>query len=105
MPLISICIPAYKNKDFLERLLKSVSIQSFRDFEVIVSDDSPTNELENVCSRYTDIFEIHYYRNNIPLGTHENWNASILKASGKWIKVMHHDDWFSDEESLHFFCC
>ena len=39
--LISICIPAYKHPDFLKRLLDSISIQSFRDFEVIISDDSP----------------------------------------------------------------
>ena len=37
--LISICIPAYKHPDFLKRLLDSISIQSFKNFEVIISDD------------------------------------------------------------------
>ena len=80
MPFISICIPAYQNKKFLERLLKSISIQTFKDFEVVVSDDSPTNELENICRSYSDTFKIHYYRNAIPLGTPGNWNFAISKA-------------------------
>ena len=103
MPFISICIPAYKNQEFLERLLNSISIQTFKDFEVVVSDDSPTNELENICRRYSEAFKIHYYRNTMPLGTPVNWNFAISKASGKWIKLMHHDDWFVNEKSLYFF--
>lgn len=48
-PLISICIPAYKNTDYLSVLLQSVAVQTFRDFEVVVSDDSPTDEVETLC--------------------------------------------------------
>jgi glycosyltransferase involved in cell wall biosynthesis len=103
MPFISICIPAYKNKKFLERLLHSIVIQTFKDFEVIVSDDSPTNELELTCRRHAHSLAIRYYKNDIPLGTPENWNNTISKASGKWIKLMHHDDWFVNEESLKSF--
>lgn len=103
MPLISICIPAYKNKEFLERLLESISIQTFKDFEIVVSDDSPTNELQHMCSNYADKFSVHYYKNPVPLGTPENWNFAISKASGNWIKLMHHDDWFVNEKSLQSF--
>jgi len=103
MPFISICIPAYKNKEFLQRLLESIAIQTFKDVEVVVSDDSPTSELQNICHNYTDRFQMQYYRNHVPLGTPDNWNFAISKASGKWIKLMHHDDWFVNEKSLQFF--
>ena len=79
MPLISICIPAYKNKNFLERLLKSISIQTFRDFEVIVSDNIPTNELEGVCYKYGQLFSLKYYKNAKPPGTPANWNLPFPK--------------------------
>ncbi|MEJ0107142.1 MAG: glycosyltransferase [Bacteroidota bacterium] len=34
------------------------------------------------------------------MGTPENWNEAIRRASAKWIKIMHDDDWFSDNNSL-----
>jgi glycosyltransferase involved in cell wall biosynthesis len=98
--LISICIPAYKNVAFLKRLLDSIAIQDFRDFEVIVSDDSPNGEVGHLCSQYESSFPLRYFRNEQPLGTPENWNAAIRKATGTWIKLMHDDDWFADKESL-----
>ena len=102
-PLISICIPAYKRTDFLKRLLDSISIQSFREFEVIITDDSPNDELASLRATYDKKFDLKYFRNLKPLGTPENWNEAIRKASGKWIKLMHDDDWFSDAHSLQYF--
>lgn len=103
MPFISVCIPAYKNKAFVERLLKSIAEQSFKDYEVVLSDDSPDNELELVCNKYATLFPLQYFKNKIALGTPENWNFAISKAKGSWIKMMHHDDWFANKQSLQFF--
>ena len=98
--LLSICIPAYKNTDFLKRLLDSIAIQIFRDFEVIVTDDSPDQSVESLCSVYASRFPLHYFRNQQPLGMPENWNEAVRKAKGEWIKIMHDDDWFAAEDSL-----
>jgi len=102
-PLISICIPAYKNTDFLKRLFDSIHIQLFRDFEVIVSDDSPDQGVRDLCESFRHLFPLQYHRNLPALGTPENWNAAIRHAQGQWIKIMHDDDWFSDEQSLSAF--
>jgi glycosyltransferase involved in cell wall biosynthesis len=104
-PLISICIPAYKRTEFLKRLLDSISIQRFKDFEVIVTDDSPGNDAQELCISYKNTLPLMYFRNNQPFGTPENWNEAIRKATGQWIKLMHDDDWFSSEDSLQFFAC
>jgi len=101
--LISICIPAYKGIDFLQRLLNSVSIQTFRDFEVVVTDDSPDDTVKELCQKYLGRFPINYHRNPVSLGTPANWNEAIGKASGQWIKLMHDDDWFADKKSLQYF--
>ncbi len=102
-PLISICIPAYKRTDFLKRLFDSISIQTFKDFEVILTDDSQTDDVAIFCKQYEGSFKLSYHKNLVSLGTPENWNESIRKATGKWIKIMHDDDWFSDKESLGIF--
>lgn len=101
--LISVCIPAYKNTTFLKRLLDSISIQTFRDFEVIITDDSPDDTVHDFIAQYESDIPIKYFRNPVALGTPENWNEAIRQAKGKWIKIMHDDDWFSDAGSLSIF--
>ncbi len=103
LPLISICIPAYKRIKFLQRLFDSIAIQTFKDYEVIITDDSPDEVVATFVNNYSGIEQIHYFRNLTTLGTPENWNESIRKASGTWIKLMHDDDWFADANSLQTF--
>jgi glycosyltransferase involved in cell wall biosynthesis len=101
--LISICIPAYKRTDYLQRLLDSVAAQTFTDFEVVLSDDSPDDSVRQMSTQYQNRFPISYHRNSTPLGTPENWNQAVRMARGEWIKLMHDDDWFADAQSLQVF--
>jgi glycosyltransferase involved in cell wall biosynthesis len=102
-PLISICIPAYKRADFLKRLLDSIRVQHYRNFEVIITDDSPDGQVQSLAAEYQDLPSLRYFRNPAALGTPENWNESIRQAKGGWIKIMHDDDWFADPGSLQVF--
>lgn len=103
MPFISICIPAYKRTNYLKRLFASILEQSFIDFEIILTDDTPGSEVELLCKEYQNILPILYIKNVPPLGTPENWNAAIERATGDWIKIMHDDDWFVSSYSLETF--
>jgi len=100
---ISICIPAYKNVEFLERLLHSISIQSFADYEVVITDDSPDDSVKKFIQDYTFPKPIRYIKNTFSLGTPENWNEAIRNAKGKWIKLMHNDDWYVHKDALKYF--
>lgn len=102
-PLISICIPAYKNESLLERLLDSIKTQNFIDFEVIITDDSPDDSILTLCEHYKSSFPLSYSWNVKSLGTPANWNFAISKSQGEWIKIMHADDWFVSENSLSTF--
>ncbi|NDV93867.1 glycosyltransferase [Dysgonomonas sp. 521] len=96
---VSICIPAYKHIDFLRRCLDSVLEQEFTDYEIIITDDSPDNSLQEFIDRYSDS-RIKYFRNGKALGSPLNWNEGIKKAAGEYIKILHHDDWFTSPKSL-----
>jgi glycosyltransferase involved in cell wall biosynthesis len=100
---ISICIPAYKNIVYLKRLLDSIAAQTFKDFEVIVTDDSPDFQVKQFLDEYDSIKNIQYFRNHPACGTPENWNEGIRRANGIWIKIMHDDDWFTTPEALQSF--
>jgi len=104
-PKVSICVPTYNQTLYLEKNLNSIAIQTFQDYEIIVSDDSSTDDVLNLVSRFETTFKdkLKYFRNNPPKGTPENWNESIRKAKGEYIKIMHHDEWFADENSLETF--
>lgn len=99
-PKVSICIPAYKQVQYLKKTLDSIVAQNFQDFEVIITDDSPDDAVEKLISTYNFGEKLKYSRNATPLGTPENWNEGIRKAQGEYIKIMHHDDWFESTNSL-----
>jgi glycosyltransferase involved in cell wall biosynthesis len=99
----SICIPAYKNVQFLKRLLDSIAVQTFTDYEVVVTDDSPGEDVMQLCQQYNNKFLLRYFKNPQNLNTPENWNESIRHAQGDWIKLIHDDDWFSNSDSLKQF--
>lgn len=101
-PLISICVPAYKRPDNVSKLLESISTQSFQNYEIVITDDSPGDELKQVIQKYSHL-NIAYHKNKPALGTPANWNMGISKARGEWIKVIHDDDWLSSPTSLQEF--
>lgn len=83
--------------------MQSIAGQTFTDYEVIITDDSPDDSVANFLRQnYTDP-RIQYYKNVAPLGTPENWNEGIRQATGDWIKLMHDDDWFATENALKHF--
>jgi glycosyltransferase involved in cell wall biosynthesis len=100
---ISICIPAFNRKDFLSRLLDSIHVQTFRNFEVVITDDSYGPEISDLVKIHPVNEKIQYFKNVTTLGTPENWNEGLRKAKGDWIKIMHDDDWFTNSESLDQF--
>lgn len=101
-PKISICIPAYKRPENVRRLLQSITEQTFREFEVVVTDDSPDESVKEVVDEFKEL-PILYHKNSPALGTPANWNKGIAMANGEWVKVMHDDDWFANEEALNEF--
>lgn len=98
-PLVSICIPAYNNVSTLERLLHSITEQTFQDYEVIISDDSTNDTVLELVKSYNRTNFI-YNRNRNQYSSTSNWNESIKLSRGNYIKVMHHDDWFTFSDSL-----
>ncbi len=99
MPKVSVCVPTYNNVKEVKRLLLSVREQSYTDFEVVITDDSDNNEIEELVREFSDN-RIHYTHNSENLGHIYNWNAAIEKAQGEYIKIMFSDDWFTYPESL-----
>jgi len=102
-PLVSICIPAYRQPAFVARSVASVFAQSLQDFEVVVTDDSDTDEVERALAPWRDDPRLIYRHNPTRLGSPENWNAAMQLARSDLIKFLHHDDWFASNDALEHF--
>lgn len=99
MEKVSICIPAYNNVSSIDRLLKSIRLQTFQDYKIYLTDDSDGQDVENLISGYINS-DIVYRKNKTRLGPTANTNAALRMAKGEYIKVMHHDDCFTEADSL-----
>jgi glycosyltransferase involved in cell wall biosynthesis len=92
-PLVSIGMPVYNGERFLENALNSILAQTFRDFELIISDNGSTDRTEEICRQYAQIDQrIRYYRHAQNLGAGWNFDRVAELATGKYFKWACHDD-------------
>jgi len=99
-PLISICVPAYKQPQFVVRLLDSILKQDYKNVEVIISDDSADEDTKQAIEPYQKKLQIRYYHNLPALRSPRNWNNALDKATGDLVVLMHQDDWYAAEDAL-----
>jgi glycosyltransferase involved in cell wall biosynthesis len=84
----------------LERNLNILINQTFKDFEIVISDNSENDEIKKICAdkKYGNL-NIKYFKNPRK-GMAQNTNASLLKASGEIIKILYMDDYLSHKNSI-----
>ena len=97
---ISILIPAYNVERYIEKLLNSIKNQTYKNYEVIISDDCSQDNtvkiIENFCFNNQNI-SIKLLKNNQNLGLSKNRNNVLENAKGKWITFVDSDDYIEEE--------
>ncbi len=104
-PHISVCIPTYemhgKGADFLRHNFDKLLSQTFKDFDIVISDNAKDDSIKKVCGEYKNKLTIHYFKNEDPLhGMSSNVNNTITKATGKIIKILFLDDFLYTNTAL-----
>ena len=102
---VSVAIPTWEShgggSEFLDDLLRTIEIQHFKNFEVVISDHSQNDDVYNKAQEFNSKFDINYFRNENNRGNSPaNLNSAIKKCSGEIIKIMFQDDFFYDDEAL-----
>jgi glycosyltransferase involved in cell wall biosynthesis len=92
--LVTIGIPTYLRPLKLKQCLKSVIDQSHKNLEVLVSSNSSDNETRNIINSFNDE-RIKYFEQNSNIGSTENFNFLLKKASGKYFMWCSDDDYLS----------
>jgi glycosyltransferase involved in cell wall biosynthesis len=105
MPEISVCIPTYEYKgqgvQFLSELFDSLETQTFKDFDVVISDHSVDDEIMNFCRDNDYDLNITYIKNPNGRGYQSpNTNCVLQNAEGKILKLIYQDDIFVSDLAL-----
>lgn len=105
MKTLSVCIPTYEmngqGADFLKFSFDRLASQSFKDFDVVVSDHSKNDAIQNLCLQYKGQLDIHYHHNTKKVGSSSaNINNAMRLATGRLIKILFQDDFLYDDQSL-----
>lgn len=91
--MISVIVPLYNKKDGIEKCIRSVFEQSFKDWELIIIDDGSTDGSASIVQLYLYDNRIKYfYKNNGGVSSARNWGIS--KSNGEWIIFIDADDYF-----------
>ena len=97
MPEISVIIPVYNKRKYIETTLRSVLEQSFRDLEVIAVNDGSTDESLVVLNQMAEVDQ-RVRVIDIPNGGVSNArNVGLACARGQWIQFLDADDLLEPE--------
>lgn len=89
MPKVSAIIPAYNAETFIREAVDSALGQTHPDIEVIVVDDSSTDDTAGVLQSYGERIRVHRQPNG---GVAAARNAGARLASGEWVAFLDADD-------------
>ena len=102
---ISIVVPTYeaqgKGINLLKDLFNSIFSQTYKNFEVIISDHSVDDVIKEYVETWNNKMNIFYIRTKRGRGNSSiNMNEGIKVSTGDFIKIMHMDDQFCNIKAL-----
>lgn len=105
-PFFSVCIPQYNRTSFLLEALRSLAAQSFRDFEVCISDDCSTDHRENEIIDFLKTSGLSYVvqRRESNGRYDKNLRSAIALSRGVYCFLLGNDDALAHSmtlETLH----
>ena len=93
MSLVSVLMPYYKKKPFIESSIQSILNQTYQNFEIIVIDDELSDESSEVLKKISTLDKrIIVIKNKNNQGAGETRNFGIKIASGEYIAFCDCDD-------------
>jgi len=98
--LISIVIVTYNREKLLIKAIDSVLGQKFSDFELIIIDDSSTDNTENTVKKYLVDQRVKYIKIAKSKSISQVRNAAWPYVSGKYVAVLDSDDIWCDDSKL-----
>ena len=92
-PRVSIGLPVFNGGQHIRETIESLLVQTFSDFELIISDNASTDNTEIICLKYAATDQrIRYFRHTDNLGAAANFKFVFDKARGEYFTWTGCDD-------------
>jgi glycosyltransferase involved in cell wall biosynthesis len=95
-PLVSVVIPTYNRPDYLQLAIESAINQTYKNIEIIVSDDGSVDNPQELVESFQDS-RIRFKRNPKNLGIALNVIGAFQAASGKYVASLNDDDVWNED--------
>lgn len=104
--MISVIIPVYNKKDYLDSAIRSILEQEYQKFEIILVDDGSTDGCSLLCDQYQREFNKIKVIHQKNFGVSAARNAGLSLAKGEYILFLDADDLLGNDclKSCLVFC-
>lgn len=95
--LISVIVPVYQIRDYLEKCIESIREQTYQNLEILLIDDGSNDSSEEICDRYggqDSRIRVYHKQNG---GVADARNYGLAKATGEYITFVDGDDYISKD--------
>lgn len=97
-PLVSVGIPTYNRAKKLERAVQTLMGGSYKNLEIIISDNASSDETQVVCRNLSaSDGRVKYFRHTENLGPNKNFEFARGQATGKYFLWNADDDYFDPD--------
>jgi len=101
-PLVSIVVITFNSAKFVLDTLESAKKQTYKNVELIVSDDCSTDDTVDICEKWIEQNKTRFIRTELitvakNTGIPSNCNRGLKVANGEWIKIIAGDDALFDD--------
>lgn len=102
MKKVSVIIPVYNRKEMLDRAVKSVLSQTYKNFELIIVNDASNESLEELKNEFTADKRVIWIDHQENLGVAEARNSALKLVSGEYVALLDSDDeWLHNKLEVH----
>ncbi len=96
-PLVSIRVITYNSSEYIIEALESVKAQSYKNIELVISDDCSTDNTVSLCQDWIRnnkrrFIRVELITHNVNTGIGSNMNRATKACRGDWIKGLAGDD-------------
>jgi len=96
--LISVIVPIYNiESEYLERCIKSICNQSYKNLDIVLVDDGSTDGSGAICDKFAEVdsrIRVFHKENG---GSSSARNLGIREAKGEWIGFIDSDDYIEPD--------
>lgn len=91
--MISVIVPVYNAKKFLDKCIDSILNQSYREFEILLVDDGSTDESSDICDGYSKHYEYIRTFHKKNGGAASARNLALDNVKGEYLIFVDADDY------------